>query len=129
MESEIRDANNTFRGIHSCKGTGGPYVAVQRPDLELGVLIYKVDCESGNPQHIKMITNRKSRCAYTPSNHNRAMSVITIDSNSDHDVEQSVTEPETAEDFGPENQLGDPGWTYSDPASRGTSICKEKGEH
>jgi hypothetical protein len=71
--------------------------------------IYKVGYKSGgSPQHIRMITDRKSPLVHCPAIHNRARSVINI-SDGDSDVAESTTESDTElEHYSPKNQLGLP---------------------
>lgn len=71
--------------------------------------IYKVGYKSGgSPQHIRMITDRKSPLVHCPAIHNRAKGVINI-SDGDSDVAESTTESDTEpEHYSPENQLGLP---------------------
>src|SRR5882757_3023890 len=71
--------------------------------------IYKVVYKSGGrPQHIRMITDRKSPLVHCPAIHNRARRVINI-SDSDSDVAESTTESDTElEHYSPKNQLGLP---------------------
>jgi hypothetical protein len=79
--------------------------------------IYKVGYKSGNPQRIRMITNRKSPLTRHPS-------VIIISS------EESVMEPETDHEYySPENQLGLPEnrvWVNDSDVS---SILEASGKH
>jgi len=70
--------------------------------------IYKVGYKSGNPQCIRMITNRKSPFVHHPAIRNRARSVISISDSDPEAIEESVTEPDTDPEhhYSPENQLG-----------------------